>query len=253
MASSGEKVIEESFSGFDGHLFEVIACRRWSFTDRTESPQGGEPPMITFRKLDSTTRLFLSRVLKSLGESSMIGEFLTLGESSTTDLCPSSFLDLATSILRRKSECFGRLSLILRSSDFELSFSRRSMTRGLRRDRALESSIFLALDFSMIERRSPCESYARSDVWDFRLSLFLKSFDPSDPMLSFVRLLEYSRESWTCLSSSSSEEELGCARMTCTRRRLRGCSSSTCALPSSSSCSSGLSSSVCFGRFPDLS
>ncbi|KAF2579460.1 hypothetical protein F2Q70_00011363 [Brassica cretica] len=82
------------------------------------------------------------------------------------------------------------------------------MTRGLRRDRALESSIFLALDFSMIEQGSPCESYARSDVCDFRLSLFLKSFDPSDPMLSFVRLLEYWRESWTCLSSSSSEEEL---------------------------------------------
>ena len=74
----------------------------------------------------------------------------------------------------------------------------------------------------------------RSIVCDFRLSLFLKSFDPSDPILSFVRLLEYSRESWTCLSSSSSEEELGRARMTCTRRRLRECSSSTCASPCSS-------------------
>ncbi|KAF3515222.1 hypothetical protein F2Q69_00009072 [Brassica cretica] len=175
-----------------------------------------------------------------MGESSTTGEFLTMGESSTTgeflttDLCPSSFLDFDSSSLRRKSECFGRLSLILRSSDFELSFSQRSMTRGLRWDRALESSIFLALDFSMM-RRSPCESYVRSVVCDFLLSLFLKSFDPSDPMLSFGRLPECSRESWTCLSSSSSEEELGRARMTWTRRRLRGCSSSTCALTSSSS------------------
>ncbi|KAF2540636.1 hypothetical protein F2Q68_00030283 [Brassica cretica] len=103
----------------------------------------------------------------------------------------------------------------------------------------------------MIERRLPCESCVRSVVCDFLLSLFLKSFDPSDPTLSFGRLLKYSCESWTCLSSFSSEGEHGRARMTWTRRR--GCSSSTCASPSSSSCSSGLSSSVCFGRVPDLS
>ena len=109
MASLGENVIEESFSGFDGHFFEVIACRRWSFADRTESPQGGEPPIITFRKFGSTIRLFLSRVPK------------LLGESLTMDSCLSSFLDFASSSFRRKSERLGQLSLILRSSDFELS------------------------------------------------------------------------------------------------------------------------------------
>ncbi|KAF3546108.1 hypothetical protein DY000_02007648 [Brassica cretica] len=104
------------------------------------------------------------------------------------------------------------------------------MTRGLRWDRALESSAFLALDSSMIERRSSLKSWMRSVVCDFHLSLFLKSFDPTS---SFGRLLEYSCESWTCLSSSSSEDGLGRGRMTWTRRRLRGCSSSTCASPSS--------------------
>ncbi|KAF3588785.1 hypothetical protein F2Q69_00029735 [Brassica cretica] len=94
------------------------------------------------------------------------------------------------------------------------------MTRGLRWDRELESSAFLALDSSMIERRSSLKSWRRSVVCDFCLSLFLKSFDPSGPTSSFGRLLEYSCESWTCLSSSSSEDGLGRARMTWTRRRL---------------------------------
>ncbi|KAL0660690.1 hypothetical protein Bca4012_097527 [Brassica carinata] len=109
MASSDEKVIEGSFSGFDGHFFEVAACRRWSLTDRTESPQGGEPPIITFKKGVRTTRLFCRWTLRSLGDSSSIGS------------CPSPFLAFVISSFRRKSERLGRLSLILRSSDFELS------------------------------------------------------------------------------------------------------------------------------------
>ncbi|KAL0758456.1 hypothetical protein Bca101_074606 [Brassica carinata] len=109
MASSGEKLIEESFSSFDGHFFEVIACRRWSLTDRTESPQGGKPPIIKFKKRARSTRLFRSWTLRSLDESSRMGS------------CLSPFLAFVSSNFRRKSERLGRLSLILRSSDFELS------------------------------------------------------------------------------------------------------------------------------------
>ncbi|KAF2548321.1 hypothetical protein F2Q70_00022275 [Brassica cretica] len=105
----------------------------------------------------------------------------------------------------------------------------------------------------MIERRSFLESCTWSIVCDFRLSLFLKSFDSSGLPFSLGRLLERSCESRTLLSSSTTEEELGCARITWTRRRLRGCSSSTCASPSSSSCSSGLSSSARLGQAPALS
>ncbi|KAF2563319.1 hypothetical protein F2Q70_00017730 [Brassica cretica] len=92
----------------------------------------------------------------------------------------------------------------------------------------------------MIERRSSLELCLWSVVCDFRLSLFLKSLDSSGTPFSLGRLLECSYESRTSLSSSSSEEELGRARMTWTRRRLRGCSSSICASPSSSSCSYAL-------------
>ncbi|KAL0684677.1 hypothetical protein Bca4012_051525 [Brassica carinata] len=109
MASSDEKVIEGSFSGFDGHFFEVSSCHRWSLTDRTESPQGGEPPIITFTKGVRMTRLFCRWTLRSLDESSSIGS------------CPSPFMAFVTPSLRCKSERLGRLSLILRSSDFELS------------------------------------------------------------------------------------------------------------------------------------
>ncbi|KAF3564513.1 hypothetical protein DY000_02014758 [Brassica cretica] len=73
----------------------------------------------------------------------------------------------------------------------------------------------------MIERRSFLESCTRSIVCDFRLSLFLNSFDSSGLPFSLGRLLERSCESRTLLSSSSSEEELGRARITWTRRRLR--------------------------------
>ena len=73
MASSDEKVIEGSFSGFDGHFFEVTACHRWSLTDRTESPQGGESPIITFKKGAGSTRLFCRWTLRSLDESSTMG------------------------------------------------------------------------------------------------------------------------------------------------------------------------------------
>ena len=109
MASSGDKVIERSFSGFDGHFFEVIACRRWSLIDRTELPQGGEPPIITFKKGARSIRLFCSWTLMYLGESSMIGS------------CLSLFLAFVSSNFRCKSERLGRLSLILRSSDFDLA------------------------------------------------------------------------------------------------------------------------------------
>ncbi|KAL0753384.1 hypothetical protein Bca101_091052 [Brassica carinata] len=109
MASSDEKVIEGSFSGFDGYFFEVTACRRWSLTDRIESPQGDEPPIIKFKKGARSTRLFCRWTLRSLDESTTIGS------------CPSPFLAFVTSSFRRKSERLGRLSLILRSSDFELS------------------------------------------------------------------------------------------------------------------------------------
>ncbi|KAL0815682.1 hypothetical protein Bca101_072126 [Brassica carinata] len=109
MASSGEKVIERSFSGFDGHFFVVIACRRWSLIDRTELPQGGEAPIITFKKGARSIRLFCSWTLMSLGESSMIGS------------CLSPFLAFVSSNFHRKSERLGRLSLILRSSDLEFS------------------------------------------------------------------------------------------------------------------------------------
>ena len=78
MASSGEKVIEESFSGFDGHFFEVTACRRWFLADRTESPQGGEPPIITFRNRARSARLFCSWILKSLDKFSMIDPCFSL-------------------------------------------------------------------------------------------------------------------------------------------------------------------------------
>ena len=88
--------------------------------------------MITSKKFDSTTHLFLNSVLKSLGESSTTGKSLTTDVSLITELCLLKLLDFTSSSLRRKSERFGRLSLILRSSDLELSLSRRSMTRGLR-------------------------------------------------------------------------------------------------------------------------
>ncbi|KAF2620682.1 hypothetical protein F2Q68_00040046 [Brassica cretica] len=101
-----------------------------------------------------------------------------------------------------------------------------STTRGLRWDRTLESSTLLALDSLMIERRSSLEMCMRSVVCDFRLSLFLKSFDSSGAPFSLGHLLECSCESRTSLSSSSSEEELDRARMTWTHRRLQGDSSS---------------------------
>ncbi|KAF3573118.1 hypothetical protein F2Q69_00059779 [Brassica cretica] len=134
--------------------------------------------------------------------------------------CLSPFLAFISSNFRRKSERLGRLSLILWSSDFELSLSRRSMTRCLRWGLTQESSTLFALDSSMIERRSSLESCTWSIVCDFRLSLFLKSFDFSGPPFSLGRLLECLCELRTLLSSSSSEEELGRARMTWTRRRL---------------------------------
>ncbi|KAF2564488.1 hypothetical protein F2Q70_00018598 [Brassica cretica] len=65
------------------------------------------------------------------------------------------------------------------------------------------------------------DSRLESIVCDFRLSLLLKSYDPSGPLFSLGRFLECSCESRTLLSSSSSEEELGRARMTWTCRRLR--------------------------------
>ncbi|KAF3512384.1 hypothetical protein F2Q69_00005430 [Brassica cretica] len=60
----------------------------------------------------------------------------------------------------------------------------------------------------MIERRSSLEFCSRSIVCDFRLSLFLKSFDPSGLLFSLGRWLECSCESRILLSSSLSEGEL---------------------------------------------
>ncbi|KAF3579966.1 hypothetical protein DY000_02030807 [Brassica cretica] len=105
--------------------------------------------------------------------------------------CPSPFLAFVTS-----------------------SFRRKSTTRGLRWARTLEFSTLLALDSSMIERRSSLKLCMRSVVCDFCLSLFLKSSDSSGTPFSLGRLLECSCESRTSLSSSSFEEELGRARMT---------------------------------------
>ncbi|KAF2591784.1 hypothetical protein F2Q70_00039353 [Brassica cretica] len=64
-----------------------------------------------------------------------------------------------------------------------------STTRGLRWGRTLESLTLLALDSSMIERRSSLELCMRSVVCDFCLSSFLKSFDSSGTPFSLGRLL----------------------------------------------------------------
>ncbi|KAF2599255.1 hypothetical protein F2Q68_00008605 [Brassica cretica] len=154
-------------------------------------------------------------------------ESLTLLALDSSMIERRSFLESCT----RSIVCDFHLSLFLKSFDSSgLPFSLgRLLERSCQSWTLLSSSSSeeeLALDSSMIERRSSLESCTWLIVCDFRLSLFLKSFNSSGLPFSLGRLLERSYESQTLLSSSSSEEELGRARITWTRRRSRGDSSS---------------------------
>ncbi|KAF2581669.1 hypothetical protein F2Q68_00005159 [Brassica cretica] len=111
--------------------------------------------------------------------------------------------DFVSSNFCLKSERFGRLSLTLRSSDFELSRSRRSTTRGFRWRRMLVMLTRLALDCSMTARRSLLGLRALLAACDFLLSLLLKMHAQVALLFSLGRSKERSRESRTLANACS--------------------------------------------------